>query len=283
MKREPRVLLDDLVFPEGPRWHRGRLYFSDMHAGEVVAVDLDGKREVVCTVEHRPSGIGFRPDGQMLVVSMEDRKVLRHDGRALHVHADLGALAPFHLNDMVVDAKGRAYVGNFGFDLHGGAAPKTTNFHLVEADGAVREVARDLGFPNGPAITPDGRTLLLAESFGKCLTAFDIAVDGALANRRTWAKTEIFPDGICLDAEGCVWAASPLAPGGFVRFAEGGEVRDRIDLPDRFGFACALGGPERRHLFLLEAFAADPAKIAGRRGNGRVRVVEVDVPGAGLP
>jgi sugar lactone lactonase YvrE len=283
MKREPRVLVDDLVFPEGPRWHGGRLVFSDMHAFEVVAVDLEGTREVVCTVEHRPSGIGFLPGGDMLVVSMEDRKVLRFDGRALHLHADLGAHAPFHLNDMVVDGKGRAYVGNFGFDLHGGAKPKTTNFHLVGADGSVREVAKDVGFPNGAVITPDGRSLILAESFGKCLTAFDIGDDGTLRNRRVWAKLDIFPDGTCLDAEGCVWAASPMAPGGFLRVAEGGEVRDRIELPDRFGFACALGGPERRHLFLLEAFGADPAKVSGRRGNGRVRVVEVDVPGAGLP
>jgi sugar lactone lactonase YvrE len=283
MSTAPRTLLDDLVFPEGPRWHGGRLYFSDMHACEVVAVDLAGRREVVCTVKEHPSGLGFRPDGRMLVVSMEDRKVLLHDGSGLRVHADLGSLAPFHLNDMIVDAKGRAYVGNFGFDLHGGAKPTTTNLHLVESDGRVREVARDLAFPNGPAITPDGRTLILAESFGKRLTAFDIADDGALTNRRTWAELEIYPDGICLDAEGCVWAASPLAPGGFVRVAEGGAVRDRIELPDRFGFACALGGPERRHLFLLEAFAADPAKVTGHRGNGRIRVVEVDVPGAGLP
>jgi sugar lactone lactonase YvrE len=283
MKTEPRVLLDGLVFPEGPRWHDGRLYFSDMHACEVVAVDLSGRREVVCAVGKRPSGIGFRPDGRMLVVSMEDRKVLLLDAGELRVHADVGERAPFDLNDMVVDAKGRAYVGNFGFDLHGGAQPTTTNLHLVEADGSVREVASDLSFPNGPAITPDGRTLILAESFGKRLTAFDIADDGALSNRRTWAELDVYPDGICLDAEGCVWVASPLAPGGFVRVAAGGEVRDRIELPDRFGYACMLGGPARRHLFLLEAFGSNPANIGGRRGTGRIRVVEVDVPGAGLP
>lgn len=283
MKTTPRVLLDDLVFPEGPRWHEGRLYFSDMHAKEVVAVGLDGKRERICEVPHCPSGIGFTPGGHMLVVSMEDHKVLELHGRELRVHADIGDAAPFHLNDMVVDARGRAYVGNFGFDLYGGARPAETNLHLVDIDGRVREVANDLGFPNGTVITPDGGTLILAESFAKRLTAFDILLDGSLANRRVWATLDIYPDGICLDAEGCVWAASPLGKGGFLRVAEGGEIRDRIDLDNGFGFACMLGGPERRHLFLLEAVLSDPGQISGKRGNGRVRVVEVDVPGAGLP
>jgi sugar lactone lactonase YvrE len=282
MTRTPRILLDDLVFPEGPRWHDGKLYFSDMHAQEVVTVDLDGKRARVCEVPQSPSGIGFLPDGRMLVVSMQDHKVMILDGAGLRVYADVGNAAPFHLNDMVVDARGRAYVGNFGFDLHGGARPAATNLHLVDVDGRVREVENDLGFPNGAAITPDGETLILAESFAKRLTAFDIALDGSLLNRRVWATLDIYPDGICLDAEGCVWAASPIGKGGFLRVAEGGQVRERIELDDRFGFACALGGPERRHLFLLEALLSDPAKVSGR-GNGRIRVVEVDVPGAGIP
>lgn len=282
MDRHPRLLLDDLVFAEGPRWHRGRLYFSDMHGFEVVAVDLEGRRERICEVPARPSGLGFLPDGRLLVVSMEDRKILVHDGHELQVHAEVGERAPFDLNDMLVDAAGRAYVGNFGFDLHGGARPVPTNLHLVTPDGEVREVADELGFPNGMVLSPDGRTLIVAESFAKRLTAFDVAAGGSLAKRRTWAELDIYPDGICLDAAGCVWAASPLPPGGFVRVAEGGAIRERLDSEGRLGIACALGGPERRHLFLLEASAADPAKIGGR-GNARIRVVEVETPGAGIP
>jgi sugar lactone lactonase YvrE len=279
---EPRLLLDDLIFAEGPRWHDGRLWFSDMHAHEVVAVDESGKRETVVTLPSSPSGLGFLPDGRLLVVSMEDRKVLRLDDGTLVEHADLSQLAPFHLNDMVVDARGRAYVGNFGFDLHGGARARRTCLVLIPPGGAPRVVADDLGFPNGSVVTPDGATLIVAESFGQALTAFDIQDDGTLANRRTWAKLDFNPDGIALDAEGCIWCANPIAPGGFRRILPGGAVAQRIDLPDRGGFACALGGADRRTLFLLEAIEPSP-HAHPQRGNGRIRSVRVDVPGAGIP
>jgi len=279
---EPQLLLDGLIFPEGPRWHDGRLWFSDMHAHEVVAVDESGRRETIVEVPGSPSGLGWLPDGRLLVVSMQDRRLLRLEDGRLVEHADLSRLAPFHCNDMVVDARGRAYVGNFGFDLHGGAKFAPTCLVLVTEDGRAQIVAERLAFPNGTVITPDGATLIIAESFGKALTAFDIAADGSLANRRTWAPLSFTPDGIALDADGYVWSASALAPGGFVRVAPGGAVDASIDLEGRTGFACALGGADRRTLFMLEARDDDPHHKPPR-GNGRIRTVRVAVPGLGLP
>ncbi|MEW6271889.1 MAG: SMP-30/gluconolactonase/LRE family protein [Thermodesulfobacteriota bacterium] len=280
---EPRLLLDALIFPEGPRWHDGRLWFSDMHAHEVVAVDESGSRETMAVLEHSPSGLGWLPDGRLLVVSMEDRRLLRRedDGR-LAVHAELAHLAPFHLNDMVVDHHGNAYVGNFGFDLHGGGKARPTCLILVTPDGRARVVAEDMAFPNGAVVTPDGGTLIVAESFGKRLTAFAVRSDGTLTHRRTWASLDVHPDGIALDEAGCVWVANPMAPGGFVRVAEGGRVEDRIDLAQHAGFACALGGADRKTLFLLEAIDPSPNNDP-QRGNGWIRATRVDVAGAGIP
>ncbi len=243
----PETLIDDLRFPEGPRWHDGRLWFSDMHSQQVLAVDLDGKAETIVEVPQDPSGLGWLPDGRLLVVSMQDRKLMRLDPQGLVEVADLSAHASFYCNDMVVDAVGRAYVGNFGWDLHGGAPPVEANLVLVEPDGAVRVVADKLRFPNGSVITPDGRTLIVGETFGPCLTAFDIAGDGSLSGRREWARMEgAVPDGICLDAEGGIWVASPVS-GAVLRLVEGGRVRPGEDAhpdgPDR-----ARGGadPGRR-------------------------------------
>jgi sugar lactone lactonase YvrE len=195
-------------------------------------------------------------------------------------HADLSAVASFHCNDMVVDARGRAYVGNFGFDLHGGEQPVATTLALVDPDGSVRVAAEDLRFPNGTVITPDGRTLIVGESFGACLTAFDIAEDGSLSGRREWARMSgAVPDGICLDAEGAIWAASPVG-GGVLRLREGGEVTHRVEV-EHEAFACMLGGPERRTLFICTAANSDPDETSVR--SGRIERVEVEVPGAGLP
>ncbi len=276
----PRTLLDGLRFPEGPRWHDGRLWFSDMHAGRVLAVDLDGKVETIATVPQQPSGLGWLPDGRLLVVSMQDQKLLRLDPDGLVEAADLSGVATHFCNDMVVDARGRAYVGNFGFDLHAGQSPVGTKLALVDPDGRVRVAAEDLLFPNGTVITPDGRTLIVGESFGARLTAFDVAEDGSLSGRREWARMErAVPDGICLDAEGCIWVASPIG-GHVLRLREGGEVTHRIEV-EHEAFACMLGGPERRTLFLCTAAESDPAKTGDRRG--RIECVEVEVPGAGLP
>ena len=282
MSAEPKLLLDGLVFAEGPRWHDGRLWFSDMHAREVVAVDESGRRETVAHVPGRPSGLGWLPDGRMLVVSMEDRRLLRmQDGRLVE-HADLSKLAPFHCNDMVVDGNGNAFVGNFGFDLHRAEPTRDTCLIHVAPDGSARVAAEDMCFPNGVVVTPDGDTLIVAESFGQRLTAFDLAADGALTNRRVWAALDFYPDGIALDADGCVWCAFPISPGSFRRVAEGGRVVQRIDVPDRAAFACALGGADRRTLFLLEARDSSPHANL-ERGNARIRTVRVDTPGAGLP
>lgn len=277
----PDVLLDGLFFPEGPRWHNDALCFSDMHGHWVMTVDLNGRAHRVVEVPAAPSGLGWLPDGRLLVVSMEDRRLLRLDPEGLVDVADLSPFATFHCNDMVVDAHGRAYVGNFGFDLHAGADPVPAAIVLVEPDGAARIAAADLMFPNGTVITPDGRTLIVGESFGPRLTAFDIAPDGALHNRRLWAPMHgAVPDGICLDAEGAIWVASPISAE-VLRIVEGGAVTHRVPVATQ-AFACMLGGPARRHLFICTATSGDP-KVCRERRDGRIEVLEVEVPGAGLP
>jgi sugar lactone lactonase YvrE len=278
----PRTLLDGLRFPEGPRWREGRLWFSDMHAGVVLRVGLDGRAETVVAVPHEPSGLGWLPDGRLLVVSMQDRRLLRLDPEGLVPVADLSPFASFHCNDMVVDGRGRAYVGNFGFDIHEKPRPRVrpANLALVHPDGRAELAASDLMFPNGTVITPDGRTLIVGESFGARLTAFDVGPEGRLSNRRIWAQLEKeTPDGICLDAEGAVWVASPFS-NAVLRVREGGEVAERIAF-DRMAIACMLGGPERRTLFVCTARSVDPAETGAREG--RIEWIEVDVPGAGWP
>jgi sugar lactone lactonase YvrE len=276
------TLLDGLVFGEGPRWHDGRLWLSDMHAHTVLAVDLDGKREDVLEVAGKPSGLGWLPDGRLLVVSMDDRRLLRREANGkLVTHADLSRFASHPCNDMVVDAKGRAFVGNFGFDLHGREKPRATCLVRVDPDGSAAVAAEEMRFPNGSVITPDGRTLIVGESFGACLTAFTIGADGALSARREWAKLEgAVPDGICLDAENAVWVASPVSKE-VLRVREGGAVTHRIPA-GRMAIACMLGGNDRRTLFVLTADVLEPEECVAKR-SARVETVRVDVPGAGLP
>lgn len=275
---EPHILLDGLRFPEGPRWHQSRLWFSDMHAGRVIALGMDGQSETIVEVDEQPSGLGWLPDGRLLVVSMRDRRLLRLDPEGLTELADLSSLASFHCNDMLVDARGRAYVGNFGFDLHQREKPTGSNLILVHPDGRVEVAAKDLRFPNGMVLAQDGKTLIVAETFGACLTAFDVSEDGRLSNRRLWAKLEgDVPDGICLDEEGAIWVASPMGIGGVMRIREGGEITDRIAV-EHDAFACMLGGPDRRTLFICTAADSDPAKTGDRRG--RIETVSVEVAGA---
>jgi sugar lactone lactonase YvrE len=291
---EAKLLIDGLYFAEGPRWRDGWLYFSDMYAYSVKRVDLGGAVETVMEVPNQPSGLGWLPDGRMLVVSMRDRCLLRveSDGRLVE-HADLSDIATFHCNDMVVNAEGRAYVGNFAFDLdtfmreHGPAAamadpgPPSAKLARVDPDGSIHVAAEDLRFPNGTVITPDGRTLIIAETLGLRLSAFDVASDGTLSNRRVWAKLDArVPDGICLDADGHVWMANPLAAEAIL-VAEGGIVIDVVET-DQPCFACMLGGPERKHLFLLTAPSSD-ASLASSAANSHIQVADVAVPGAGLP
>ncbi len=283
MTLETTVLLDGLMFPEGPRWHDGKLWFSDMQAYQVMTVDLDGNAEKIVKVPGQPSGLGWLPNGQMLIVSMLDRRLMRLDPEGLTEVADLSKLASFHCNDMVVDREGRSYIGNFGFDLGVHPfVPKPAEIVLVMPDGDSRVVADEMIFPNGSVITPDGRTLIVAETFGHRLTAFDIKTDGSLKGRRIWAQLDgIFPDGICLDAEGAIWVASPGKTREVLRVREGGEVTHRVNV-NTTPYACMLGGPDRHTLFVLTSETSDPGE-ARAKASGRIEIVQVEVPGAGLP
>ncbi|MCX7176235.1 MAG: SMP-30/gluconolactonase/LRE family protein [Proteobacteria bacterium] len=281
MELTTEILLEGLAFPESPRWHDDRLWFSDMHARQVMSVGADGVAAVEFAVDQQPSGLGWLPDGRMLVVSMHDRRLLRRDPRELSVVAELGDMAPFHCNDMVVDQLGRAYIGNFGFDFLAGVPVQTTVLILVTPDGHKRIVAEDMLFPNGSVITPDGRTLIIAESYARRLTAFTISPDGSLTERRVWAQLHgASADGICLDAEGAIWVASPVSAE-VLRVREGGAITHRIPIATQ-GIACMLGGVDRRTLFVLSAPLVGPeASLAQRLG--RIETVHVDIPGAGLP
>jgi sugar lactone lactonase YvrE len=265
-----------LVMGESPRWHDGRLWVSDWGAGEILAIDDVGSSEVVARVDGMPFCFDFLPDGRMLVV----------DGRAGRLvcgeslYADLTTLAPPPWNDIVVDGRGNAYVGATGFDFPGGDfAPGIVA--LVTPDGSMRQVADDVAFPNGVAVTPDGATLVLAESYGKRLTAWDIAGDGSLSGRRVWADLgDGVPDGICIDAEGAVWYAD-VPNACCVRVREGGEVLDRVQL-DRGAFACMLGGPGRSTLYVVAAEWRG-IEAAGSGATGVVVAVDAPAPGAGRP
>jgi sugar lactone lactonase YvrE len=276
------TLLDGLTFPEAPRWHDGRLWFSDFYTQRVVAVDPAGRAETMLEVAQRPSGLGWTPDGALLVVSMLDRRLLRVENGTTRVLADLSAVATGPCNDMVVDGRGRAYVGNFGYDRHKGEPPRTTCLARVDPDGRVTRVAEDLFFPNGTVITPDGRTMIVGETQGHRLTAFDVAPDGTLGNRRVWAQFDdaVFPDGICLDAEGAIWISDAR---GFalLRVREGGTIDGTVSTGTRYAFACMLGGADRQTLFACTSTGSGPA-MADKR-DGAIETVRVDVPGAGLP
>lgn len=283
MTAEPVVILDGIVFPEGPRWRDGRLFFSDMHAHRVMSVTPRGKAEIVQEFGGaRPSGIGWLPDGRMIVVDMGARKLVRVEGDRLVDHADLSPFAVDDCNDMVIDRRGRAYVGCVTRQRDADGRQMTTNIILAEPDGTVRVAAAEMRFPNGSAITADGKTLVVAETMARRLTAFDIAADGGLSNRREFASVHpATPDGICLDAEGAAWVASPTTDE-FLRVREGGEVAERIPTPGRMAIACMLGGADRRTLFLLTATGTLDDINAGKT-RGAIETVGVEVAGAGWP
>jgi sugar lactone lactonase YvrE len=253
------VLLTGVKFGEAPRWHDGRLWFSDFYAHRVAAVGLDGRDETIVEVPQRPSGLGWTPQGELLVVSMLDQRVLRFDGKALQLHADLTALTGGLCNDMVVDTAGRAYVGNFGYDRHNNAPPKNTRIVRVDLDGRAQAVGTELHFPNGMVIATDGRTLIVAETFAHRLSAFD---------------------GICLDAEGAVWVTDARG-NDVLRVLEGGRIAQKVNTGERRSYACMLGGPDRRTLFVITNTDSGPKMAA--KSDGRIEIVRVDVPGAGLP
>jgi sugar lactone lactonase YvrE len=285
------ILAEGLHFGEGPRWHQGKLWFSDFFDHAVKTVDLDGVVETKVVIDDRPSGLGWLPDGRLLIVSMEHRRVLRMEYDALVVHADLSDIATFHCNDMLVDSHGRAYVGNFGFDLDAAitgpdpagalAAYEGAAIGRVDHNGTVHTAAEGLRFPNGMVLTPDGGTFIVAESLGGRLTAFDVGVDGSLTNRRVWAQlADAMPDGICLDEEGAVWLADASNPR-CLRVSEGGHVLDEVATSTRC-YACMLGGPDGRTLFALTAKSSLAERAAAVR-EGYVETVTVTVPHAGTP
>jgi sugar lactone lactonase YvrE len=288
---EAKVLATGLYFGEGPRWHEGRLWFSDFYDHAVKSMDETGAIRIELQIDDHPSGLGWLPDGRMLVVSMNQRRVLRVEGNEVRVHADLSAVAAYRANDMVVDAQGRAYVGNFGFRLDDElqrrgvesvlADHPTAKLARVDPDGSVHVAAPDMHFPNGSVITPDGKTLIVAETLALRLTAFDIGPDGTLSNRRVWAPVGMrAPDGICLDANGHVWIANAIAPE-CVLFAPGGEVVATVQT-DQPCFACMLGGDDRRTLFMMTA-PTSVSEIVSQSRQGHVLTARVETPGAGRP
>jgi sugar lactone lactonase YvrE len=285
------ILAEGLYFGEGPRWHAGRLWFSDFYARAVKSVDAGGTVRNELEIEDQPSGLGWLPDGRLLVVAMKARQLLRVDPDGIKVHGNLAGIADYHANDMVVDRQGRAYVGNFGFHLDQELEARGVEGVLadhpvaklarVDPDGSVHVAATGLHFPNGCVITPDGRTMILAETLAMCLTAFDIDSDGGLSNRRGWAPVGMrAPDGICLDADGNVWVANALAPE-CVLFAQGGEIIATVQTSQPC-FACMLGGEDRRRLYMMTA-PSSVADLVSGSPQGRIEYVEVATPGAGLP
>jgi sugar lactone lactonase YvrE len=274
----PKVLTSGLVFGEGPRWHGDRLWFSDMHGEAVWTVDLSGKRDLVVELPgRRPSGLGFLPDGDLLIVSMLEREILRWNESGITLHADLSHLVPDACNDMVVSNDGRAYVGSFP-----PASEPIGSLVMVDPDGSPHVAAEEMIIPNGSVITPDEKTLIVAESLGRRLTAFTIQPDGSLVDRRVYADCAgRGPDGICMDEEGAIWTSMTLARE-FQRILPGGEVADSISIDGRMAIACALGGPDRRTLFLLTAWEHAAEALAGTH-DGRIDVVQVPVAGVGIP
>jgi sugar lactone lactonase YvrE len=283
MPLTPKVILDGLVFPEGPRWRDGKLWFVDMMGKKVMTVDPEGHSELLTEMDDMPSGLGWMPDGTFLIVSRFKRQVLKLDANGLHVHADLTGHAESSLNDMVVDSQGRAYVDAYHNPRTDDPGTAPGSVVLVTPDGTPRTVAEDLVSPNGSVITPDGKTYIVAQTRASELTAFDIEEDGSLSNRRPFAKLdEKVPDGICLDAEGAIWVGS-YRTGEFLRVKEGGEVTDRISYEDKLAVACMLGGEDRRTLFLLTGTVPPSATDTKEPPMGWIETVRVDVPGAGLP
>jgi len=280
---EPRIVMTGLRVGESPRWHDDRLWFSNWGAQEVIAVDSEGESEVVLRVPTTiPFSIDWLPDGPLLVVSGPESLLLRAepDG-SLVTHADLSGVSSLGFNEIVVDGRGNTYVNGAGFDLMAGEEFRPGLVALVTPDGAPRQVAEGVAFPNGMAVTADNSTLTVAESYAGRLTAFEIGADGDLSNRRVWADVGGPPDGICIDAEGAVWYAD-VPNKRCVRVREGGEVLQTIEL-DRGCFACALGGADGSTLFMTAAEWLGSANMFEGPPTGQVLAVEAPAPGAGWP
>ncbi len=286
----PTILTDGIVFPESLRWRDGKLWFSDIYGRRVMTVDMEGNLSEVVKMPERPTGLGFLPDGRLLINTRGDQKTHRLDPDGLHLYADMSRMLGARLDDMVVDSKGRAYVNRRHKTPSDGRAQPTGYLALITPDGQKQMVAEGIEHPNGMAITPDGKTLIVAESSGNRLTAFDIESDGLLSNQRVWANLgERAADGICLDAEMGIWIGSTWKDG-FVRVLEGGEITHRIRTPGKWAIMPMLGGEDGKTLFLgtVQTTLADcrlyeSAGAEQARCEGWIEYVRVDVPHAGLP
>jgi sugar lactone lactonase YvrE len=274
-----------LKFTESPRWHNDKLWFLDIHDKRIKTVDLTGTVATALDLPFIPNGFGLTPEGSIVVGDAFQRRIYRNAGSVLQEVADISGLTTFCLSDGILDAKGRLYVGDIGYNFADPTAKpvETCVIALVNPDGLTSVVSDMLFFPNGMVITPDGQTLIVGETLGHRLTAFDIQEDGSLSNRRIWAQlpNSIGPDGICLDEEGAIWCANPEGTDSVVRVRAGGEITDRIKV-NTHAYAVMLGGPERRQLFISTSASHDPAEIQ-RNPSACFQVVEVDVPGAGIP
>lgn len=276
----PQLLIDNLVFPEGLRWHQGELWFSDMWDGKVWRVTSKAELLPVADVPNRPSGMGFLPDGTPVVVSMADRKLLAITPTGPRVYADLSDWATGDVNDLLIDAQGHTYVGNFGYDLFGGAEMAPAGLHMVRPDGRIEAVACDLVFPNGMVLLGDGGTLVVAETWANRLTAFDRSYDGTLINRRVFAELDDrTPDGICIDAADGIWV-SCFASGEVIRVLQGGQVTDRIAFPMKRAVACALGGEDGRTLYCA-TYAGEVEEIHTLKRAGAIETVRVEIGAQG--
>lgn len=284
------TLIDGLYFGEGPRWHQGRLWFSDFYAHAVKSVDESGAVRTELELDDQPSGLGWLPDGRLLVVAMKERSVKRLDPTGLVLHADISHLTAHLCNDMVVDAQGNAWVGNFGFDLDAdlrarGAAVlsdhPTTNLVRIDADGSVHLAATGMHFPNGSVIAPDGKTLIVAETLAGCLTAFTIQADKSLTDRRIWAPLPgVAPDGICLNENNQVWVANAIGPE-VLRVAEGGEILEQVATSQPC-YACMLGGQDGKTLFAITAASSDGEQASVEK-TGKIETLQVQSARAGWP
>jgi sugar lactone lactonase YvrE len=275
---ELTTLMTGIGLGESPRWHDGRLLFADWVAQELIALDLDGRSEVIANVRSLPFSIAWQSDGPMLITSGRQLLRMEPDG-SLATHFGLNDLSEYGWNEIVIDGRGNTYVNNICFDFMAGAEFAPGIIALVTPDGSVRQVADGIAFPNGMAVTPDNSTLIVAESFAGRLTAFDIAADGSLTSRRVWAELGQGGDGICMDAEGAIWTPVMQA---CVRVREGGEVLERIEL-DRFGFACMLGGPDGRTLFIMAADWGGTESVGKGPRTGKVLTAEAPAPHVGWP
>jgi len=291
-----KLLVQGGGYYEGPRWHDGRWYVSDFQRHGLFTVTEDGKETLLADFPHQSSGLGWLPDGSMLIVSMKDHRLMRRLANGtLEEYADLSKFGEGHLNDMVVSAAGHAYIGQFGFDIDGGERPKKTTLLRVAPDKSISVAADELFFPNGTVITPDGKTLIVGEALGGRYTAFTVDNDGSLRDRRLWAEVgpmpvlgefaetmsqlKATPDGCCLDEDGGIWMSDPINRR-VARVLEGGEITDVIMAPgDLYFWACMLGGPDRCTMIISCA----PGFLDHGRGAGKLYTVRVDIPGAGLP